>query len=42
MRFGLWGRMASCSGLLTRLGWRRLSIGAQVINLPHRSLLCIR
>src|ERR1035438_10805528 len=32
----LWGRMASCGGLLTRPSLRRLPIGEQVTNLPHR------
>ena len=31
----MWGRLAACGGLVTRLE-RRLTIGAQLIKLPHK------
>jgi hypothetical protein len=33
--FGLWGRMPSCARVVNPRRLRRLTIGAQVINLPH-------
>ena len=31
----MWGRLAACGGWVTRLE-RRLTIGAQLIKLPHK------
>jgi hypothetical protein len=34
----MWGRLAACGGLLTRLE-RRLTTGAQLTKLPHKENL---
>jgi hypothetical protein len=39
-RFAMWGRLAACGGLLTRL--RRLPTAAQLNKLPHKTLFTHR